>query len=236
MSKHCYMHPDWQAYKSSVFKHYMMIIVITITSMVNCHHLAVLQDPEPLQAAANTTEQPKFDVCIANILRGPLLDLQPRLCSYLKPGGALLLSGILTSQARPPLLALLTLHPQHQSMNMLPVLVGMHADCRLKPYFALALRRALTAAIQSGTLPVIGCKHIPAHIQQQQQQQPVLFQVPACFSSSNQFNSRVHKLQSCCCGPNRPVMSGISSGTLQLLVGVHIQLTHSHKQQGGCCR
>ncbi len=39
-----------------------------------------------------------FDICIANILRGPLLDLQPRLSSYVKPGGQLLLSGILVSQ------------------------------------------------------------------------------------------------------------------------------------------
>ena len=40
----------------------------------------------------------QFDICIANILQGPLLDLQPRLSGYVKPGGMLLLSGILTSQ------------------------------------------------------------------------------------------------------------------------------------------
>lgn len=40
----------------------------------------------------------QFDICIANILKGPLLDLQPRLSGYIKPGGQLLLSGILTSQ------------------------------------------------------------------------------------------------------------------------------------------
>ncbi len=42
----------------------------------------------------------QFDICIANILRGPLLDLQPRLTAYVKPGGHLLLSGILESQVR----------------------------------------------------------------------------------------------------------------------------------------
>ena len=57
-----------------------------------------MQAPEPLEATTGTQVSAKFDVCIANILRGPLLELQPRLCSYLKPGGTLLLSGILTSQ------------------------------------------------------------------------------------------------------------------------------------------
>ena len=42
----------------------------------------------------------QFDICIANILRGPLLDLQPRLTAYVKPGGHLLLPGILDSQVR----------------------------------------------------------------------------------------------------------------------------------------
>ena len=44
----------------------------------------------------------QFDICIANILQGPLLDLQPRLSGYVKPGGMLLLSGILTSQVLLP--------------------------------------------------------------------------------------------------------------------------------------
>lgn len=39
-----------------------------------------------------------FDVVVANILRGPLLELQPRLTAYCKPGGRLALSGILTEQ------------------------------------------------------------------------------------------------------------------------------------------
>ena len=56
-----------------------------------------LQGPDPVQELPGT--QPgHFDVCIANILQGPLLDLYPRLAGYVKPGGHLLLSGILTSQ------------------------------------------------------------------------------------------------------------------------------------------
>lgn len=35
---------------------------------------------------------------VANILRGPLLELQPRLTAYCRPGGRLVLSGILTEQ------------------------------------------------------------------------------------------------------------------------------------------
>ena len=59
--------------------------------------VVLLQGPDPV---CNQAEQPQhFDICIANILRGPLLDLQPRLSAYVKPGGHLLLSGILTSQA-----------------------------------------------------------------------------------------------------------------------------------------
>ncbi len=52
-------------------------------------------------ACIASSQQPmQFDICIANILRGPLLDLQPRLTAYVKPGGHLLLSGILVSQVR----------------------------------------------------------------------------------------------------------------------------------------
>lgn len=39
-----------------------------------------------------------FDVVAANILRGPLLELQPRLTQYCKPGSHLILSGILAEQ------------------------------------------------------------------------------------------------------------------------------------------
>lgn len=43
-------------------------------------------------------QQRRFDLVIANILRGPLLELQPRLTGYCKPGGRLVLSGILQEQ------------------------------------------------------------------------------------------------------------------------------------------
>lgn len=39
-----------------------------------------------------------FDLVVANILRGPLLELAPRLAAYCAPGGALVLSGILQEQ------------------------------------------------------------------------------------------------------------------------------------------
>ncbi len=39
-----------------------------------------------------------FDVVVANILRGPLVDLKDRLLGYLKPGGRLMLSGITKEQ------------------------------------------------------------------------------------------------------------------------------------------
>lgn len=39
-----------------------------------------------------------YDFVVANILRGPLLELQPRLTAYVKPGGRLALSGILAEQ------------------------------------------------------------------------------------------------------------------------------------------
>ena len=41
-----------------------------------------------------------FDVVVANILRGPLVELEPRLSAYGAPGSVLLLSGILTEQVR----------------------------------------------------------------------------------------------------------------------------------------
>lgn len=71
-----------------------------------CPQLCILglQSAEPLQAALGSEALQQFDVCIANILRGPLLDLQPRLCAYLKPAGTLLLSGILDSQVSFPAL------------------------------------------------------------------------------------------------------------------------------------
>jgi len=41
----------------------------------------------------------KFDCIVANILAQPLIDMAPYILKHLKPGGALMLSGILTTQA-----------------------------------------------------------------------------------------------------------------------------------------
>jgi len=56
-----------------------------------------LREPEPLKQAGHPLRQ--FDVVVANILQGPLLDLAPRLLGYLRPGGLLLLSGVTAEQA-----------------------------------------------------------------------------------------------------------------------------------------
>jgi ribosomal protein L11 methylase PrmA len=45
-----------------------------------------------------SSSEQEYDVVLANILRGPLMELQPRLTGYCKPGGWLVLSGILTEQ------------------------------------------------------------------------------------------------------------------------------------------
>ncbi|KAK9838119.1 hypothetical protein WJX81_002386 [Elliptochloris bilobata] len=57
--------------------------------------------PEPLRTAGAlaTAGSASFDVCVANILQGPLLALAPRLAGYSVPGGLLALSGILAAQA-----------------------------------------------------------------------------------------------------------------------------------------
>jgi len=41
----------------------------------------------------------QFDVLLANILMGPLIELAPTLTAHVKPGGALVLSGLLAEQA-----------------------------------------------------------------------------------------------------------------------------------------
>ena len=41
----------------------------------------------------------RADLVIANILAGPLMDLSDRLLDFLKPGGTLLLSGLIDRQA-----------------------------------------------------------------------------------------------------------------------------------------
>ena len=54
--------------------------------------LAVLAPEAPMPEAA--------EVVVANILAGPLVELAPRIASLVKPGGSLVLSGILERQAK----------------------------------------------------------------------------------------------------------------------------------------
>ncbi|APZ44044.1 50S ribosomal protein L11 methyltransferase [Acidihalobacter ferrooxydans] len=81
------------------------------------HVWAVDIDPQALTATADNAarnaipasnlyavEPPELppltaDLVMANILSGPLIELAPRLCQHLKPGGKLILSGILATQA-----------------------------------------------------------------------------------------------------------------------------------------
>lgn len=56
-----------------------------------------LGGPEPL-GEAGLPSKGCYDMVVANILRGPLLELQPRLTGYVRPGGRLALSGILAEQ------------------------------------------------------------------------------------------------------------------------------------------
>lgn len=70
-------------------------------------------------AEAQHAWQGSADVVVANILAGPLLALAPTLCGLLRPGGQLLLSGLLLSQAEAliagyrPLLEL-RVHSEHE--------------------------------------------------------------------------------------------------------------------------
>lgn len=53
-----------------------------------------------LQAGlADTTQLPRTGLLLANILAGPLVELAPRLRDLVRPGGRIVLSGILASQA-----------------------------------------------------------------------------------------------------------------------------------------
>lgn len=51
------------------------------------------------------TPQVEADILLANILAQPLIDLAPRLSSMVKPGGEIVLSGLLEDQAEPVLLS-----------------------------------------------------------------------------------------------------------------------------------
>ncbi|KAF5842280.1 ribosomal protein L11 methyltransferase [Dunaliella salina] len=59
-----------------------------------------LKDAEPVQQAKGNAygNPPQFDIVCANILRGPLFELAPRLLSYARPGSTLVLSGLLVEQ------------------------------------------------------------------------------------------------------------------------------------------
>jgi ribosomal protein L11 methyltransferase len=64
---------------------------------------ASLADPLPQWrgsgSSGNVNGGGSFDIVVANILLGPLLDLAPRLAWYCAPGGRLALSGLLATQA-----------------------------------------------------------------------------------------------------------------------------------------
>lgn len=66
------------------------------------------EDPHarPLSAEASTT----FDVVVANILRGPLLSLEPALAAYARPGAKLVLSGLLAGAHAEEVLAAYAAH------------------------------------------------------------------------------------------------------------------------------
>lgn len=57
--------------------------------------------PEPMEEEGYLIEErlQAFQIVVANILRGPLVDLAPRLAQYAAPGAILGLSGILETQA-----------------------------------------------------------------------------------------------------------------------------------------
>lgn len=63
-----------------------------LAGRIRCVEAAGFDDPD-LTAAA------PFDLIFANILKGPLLALAPEIAARLAPGGAAVLSGILTDQA-----------------------------------------------------------------------------------------------------------------------------------------
>jgi ribosomal protein L11 methyltransferase len=53
---------------------------------------------DPLVADSTSVPAGEFDLLVANLLKPPLLDLKERFLRYLKPGGHLILSGMLPSQ------------------------------------------------------------------------------------------------------------------------------------------
>jgi len=63
-----------------------------LAGKVECLEAAGFEHPRIAQAAP-------FDLVFANILKGPLLELAPSMMGHLQPGGFVILSGLLVSQA-----------------------------------------------------------------------------------------------------------------------------------------
>ena len=59
--------------------------------------LICLQAPQQLSDARSGAPL-LFHLCVANILRGPLLSIAPRLARHTRPGGSIALSGVLEGQ------------------------------------------------------------------------------------------------------------------------------------------
>lgn len=57
-----------------------------------------VQGKDPLECLNTASTFATFDVLVANILKGPLTELAPRLASYVHPGGRIAMSGILEHQ------------------------------------------------------------------------------------------------------------------------------------------
>lgn len=93
------------------------ILAIAALKLGASHATGTDIDPQALQASRDNAQRnaiaderlslcyperlaaERYDVVVANILSGPLVELAPTLCAHLTPGGRLALSGILAGQA-----------------------------------------------------------------------------------------------------------------------------------------
>jgi ribosomal protein L11 methyltransferase len=64
----------------------------------NAQRNGIADDDFSLFLAGEEPAAATYDIVLANILAGPLVELAPMLSRYLKPGGIILLSGLLTEQ------------------------------------------------------------------------------------------------------------------------------------------